>query len=193
MTGLAADGPSWQSEASTSVAQISSKSSISPSLPRPSVMPVKDYFTHLPQAFTARQAFAAGLALEEGGVIAGHVHHAGLIVHDNHAAGTHHRAGFCQFVEVHRQVEQAFRNNAAGRTAGLYRLEFTALGNAAADIEDDFAERRAHRDFDQPGIGNVADEREYLGAFAACGTYLAVPVSAVVDNQSERWPMSRRY
>ena len=55
-------------------------------------------------------------------------------------------------VVVDRRSIALCGNAAAGRAAGLDRLELLAAGHAAADVVDDFAQGRAHRHFDQPGV-----------------------------------------
>jgi hypothetical protein len=49
---------------------------------------------HPPRAFAAGDALAAALALDEVHEELGDVHHAGVLVHDDHAAAAHHRADF---------------------------------------------------------------------------------------------------
>ena len=43
-------------------------------------------------------------------------------------------------------------------------LNVLAAGDAAADVENDVAERNAHRHFDQAGVVDLAGEREDRGA-----------------------------
>ena len=74
---------------------------------------------------------------------------------------------FEQRVVADADVEHFGGNAAAGGTAGLHRLECVAVGNAAADALDDLAELDAHGHFNQAGVGDLAGEREDLGALAA--------------------------
>ena len=67
---------------------------------------------------------------------------------------------------VDRDVEVLCRDAAAGRAAGLHRLEGPAVEDAAADVEDDLAEGRAHGDLDQAGVDDLAGQREDLRALA---------------------------
>ena len=122
---------------------------------------------HLAQAFAARRAFSAAFLAQEIDVIPRHFHHARTVVHDDHAAGSHHGAVFGQRVEVHRQVEQGFRNAAAGRSAGLHRLERTVACDAAADVEDELAQRGAHRHLYQAGMLDFAHHSKDLRALGA--------------------------
>ena len=100
--------------------------------------------------FAAGRALAARLVLREGQVELGDVDHAVILVEDDHAAAAHDRAGLGQGVEIDGDVDPLGRDAAAGRAAGLDGLELLAVGHAAADVEDDLAERGAHRHFDQP-------------------------------------------
>ena len=69
---------------------------------------------------------------------------------------------------------------AAGRAAGLDGLELLAVGDAAADVEDDLAEGDPHGDFDQAGVVDLADQREDLGPLARLGPDAGEPVRAPV-------------
>ena len=90
---------------------------------------------HLPQAFAARRAFSAAFLVQEVNVVARNLHHAAAIVHDNHAAGAHHGAVLGQRIKINRQVQQAFGNAAARRTARLNGFEGAVIDNAAAFTE----------------------------------------------------------
>ena len=70
---------------------------------------------------------------------------------------------------VHRHVEVLLGNATAGRSAGLRGFELAAVGNAAAETEDDVAQRNAHGHFDQSGVFHAPGEREDLGPFALFG------------------------
>ena len=72
-------------------------------------------------------------------------------------------------VVVDRQVEVLRGQAAAGRAAHLHRLEVPVARDAAADVEDDLAQRDAHRHFDEAGVGHLAGQGEDLGALAALG------------------------
>src|SRR4029077_7328305 len=63
---------------------------------------------HLAQpggALTAGNAPTAGFVRVEMHDAARHVHHAGVFVHDHHAAGAEHGAGFGDGVVVHGNVD----------------------------------------------------------------------------------------
>jgi hypothetical protein len=51
---------------------------------------------HLMCAESARETFAAGFGLSECEKIAGHIDHAGILIHDHHSSGPHNGAGFRQ-------------------------------------------------------------------------------------------------
>ena len=148
-------------------------------------------FQGSPEPLAARSAFAARFFRQEGDEVAGDIHHAGLIVHDDHSARTHHGSRFRQAVEIDRHVEVGFGQAAAGRSAGLHCLELSSSGNASADIEDDLAQRNPHRDFDQAGVVDFSDHRENLGPAASvprilgdiAGAHRAEPLRSAVDDQ----------
>ena len=96
---------------------------------------VRDDFQHPVDPDSAGNTLAAGFVLEEIQEIFGHIHHAGSVVHDHHAARTDHGAGFGKGVEIHRQIEQAYRQTSARRAAGLYRLDRFSVVGPATDVE----------------------------------------------------------
>ncbi len=65
---------------------------------------------------------------------------------------------------------------AAGRAAGLHGLEFaSARARRRRCLDDDLAQRRAHRHFDQAGVGDLAGQGEDLGALALLGADAGEP------------------
>ena len=81
--------------------------------------------------------------------VARHVHHAGVLVHDDQAAGSHDRAHRLQRLVVDLDVQVLGRDAPARRPADLHGLERLAAGDAAADVEDDLAQRDAHGHLDE--------------------------------------------
>jgi len=127
-------------------------------------------------------ALAAGLVHGEVEEELGHGHHAGGLVHDDHAAGAHHGLAGDEALVVDGHIEVLVGQGAAGRTAGLDGLEFLAVGAAAADVEDDFAKRRAHGHFDEAHVGDLAGQGEDLGALGGGGADGGEPVRALEDD-----------
>src|SRR5512135_636360 len=74
---------------------------------------IREYPEHLPDAFAARNTFAAGLIRKEAEKIPGHINHAGIFIHDDHATGTHDGADFSQFVKVDSSAQVFCRNTAS--------------------------------------------------------------------------------
>ena len=85
-------------------------------------------------------------------------------------------------------VEILLGNAAARRSARLDRLELLAVGNPAADVEDDLPERRSHRNLDEAGVVDLADQGEDLRPLAALGPDGGVPVGAPVDDERDVRP-----
>ena len=108
---------------------------------------------HTLGAFTAGGAFAAGFVLGEVHEEPCNLDHAGLVVHDDQAAGADHCADLLEGVEIKRQVKIFFGQTAAGRTADLNRLEVDRHPRIPPPtVIDDFAQSGAHRDFDKTGV-----------------------------------------
>ena len=140
--------------------------SMSPSRPRPWQMSVRMSSICL-EPFAAGRALAAGLVFQEVEEVAGDVHHAGVLVHDDHAAGAHHRAQpSVSSSKSTGRSRSCSGMQPPGRPAGLHGLERFLLRDAAADVEDDLAQGHAHRHLDQAGVLHLADQREDLGALA---------------------------
>ena len=140
---------------------------------------------HLRGAGAAGNAFAAGLRHAELHEEAGHIDHARGVVHDDHAAGAHHGADADQRLVADLQVEMLFGNAAARRAASLHSLEFVTVRNAAADAFDDLSQAHAHGHFDQAGVGDLAGQREDLGALAACRADCREPFAALANDGSD--------
>ena len=86
---------------------------------------------------------------------------------------------------VDGRVEEAGGDAAAGRAAGLHRLELLARGDAAADVEDDRGQRSAHGHFHQAAVGDLAGEGEDGRALALLGADAGEPVGAPVDDDGD--------
>ena len=100
-------------------------------------------------------------------------------------AGAHDRAEPGERLVIDRDVEDSLGDAAAGRPAGLDGLERAAVGDAAADLEDDLAQRDAHGHFDQAGVVDLAGQGEDFGALALLGADAGEPVRAVADDRGD--------
>ena len=105
-----------------------------------------------------------------------------LLVHHDHAARAHDRAGRGQVLVVDRQIQQVLGDAAARWPAGLHGLELLPVGDAAADVVDHVSQRDAHGHLDQAGVVDLAHQREDRRALALLGADAGVPVGAVVDD-----------
>ena len=158
-----------------------SRVSISPSLPLPSQIVLKD-FQDAAGANPARGTFSAAFILGEFHEEAGDIHHAGFFVHDHQAAGSHHGAGFGQRFIIHRQVQVVRRQAAAHRAAGLDGFEALVVLDSAANVIDDLAHGDPKWNFDQAGVLDIAGDGKGLGAFAFFGAHAGIPFRAVQDD-----------
>src|SRR5574344_365139 len=111
-------------------------------------------------ALAAGDALAAAFILREVHEEARRLDHAGVLVHDDETAGADDRADLLERVEVKRHIEVLLRQAAAGRTADLHGLELLAVLDAAANIENDLAQRRPHRDLHKTGVDHIARKRK---------------------------------
>ena len=79
----------------------------------PSCRYLREGIMDLPRSHPAGHAFTAGLGHTELHKEFRHIHHAGGLIHDDHAAGTHDRADLGQGVIVHRHIQELLRDTAA--------------------------------------------------------------------------------
>ncbi|MBA7684330.1 hypothetical protein ES703_92723 [subsurface metagenome] len=114
-------------------------------------------------AHPARCAFSARFIVGKFEEVPGDIHHARVLVHDDHTAGTHDGPGFGKFFEINRKLDKLLRETPARRAAGLDRLEFLAVRNAAADVVYDILQGNAHRHFDEAGPVDFSSQGEGLG------------------------------
>ena len=139
----------------------------------------------LTTADTAGRALTAALIDREVEVELGDIDHAVGLVHNDQAAGTHDRADLGEVLVVDRSVEELGRNDTARRAARLSGLELVTAADTAADIEDDFTERRTHGNFDKTGVVDLTGKSEDLGTLRGLGTDLAEPLGALVDDDGD--------
>ena len=139
-------------------------------------------FMHALRALAAGKTLAAGFVFQEAHEIFCDVHHAGVVVHDDHPARSHDGPGFGQTVIINRQVKHGGWNAPAGGSAGLNGLDLRLARGAAADVINDFANRRSERHFHQAGVLDLADQGKYLRARVVFHADLQIFGSAVVDD-----------
>ena len=111
---------------------------------------------HALGAHAAGQALAAAFVADEVHEVAGGIDHAGVLVHDDEAAGTHDRAEPGQALVIDGGVEVRAGEAPAAGPAGLDGLEALAAGDAAADGIEDLAQWDAHGHLDQAGVVDLA-------------------------------------
>src|SRR6266851_2192660 len=135
---------------------------------------------HLAQpggAFAAGDAPAAGLVRVEMHDAAGHVHHAGVFVHNHHAAGAEHGAGLGDGIVVHWNVDLGRAHQRAGAAARNDSFQFLAVGNAAGSFVDELLHVHPERDFVNARLtdvsGNAQHARAAVPGRAAAGVFLA--------------------
>src|SRR5450830_346106 len=119
-------------------------------------------FQHALGAQPTGHALAARLVLRELQEVARQVDHAVGVVDHHEATGADAGARGAELLVVDLHVEHLVGQAAARRPAELHGLERASGQHAAADVEDDVAQRGAHRHLDQAAVGDLAGEREDL-------------------------------
>jgi len=129
-------------------------------MPSAALADARQYLQHALAAHAARDALATRLCGSKGQKELAKLDHASGLIHDDHAAGAHHGTRLLQRVEIDAQVESRCGNASPQRAAGLHGLEFSSVGDPAADIKDDLSNSNAHRHLDEPGILDLACQSE---------------------------------
>src|SRR5579859_6155959 len=134
-------------------------------------------------SLAAGNAPAAGLVRVKVHDPARHVDHAGVFIHNNHAAGAKHRTGFGDGVVVHRKIDFVRGENRAGAAAGNYGFELLAVGNASRDFVEKLLHVHAERNFVDAGLVDVAGDAEQASATVFRGAAVGVSFAAFVDDR----------
>lgn len=148
-------------------------------------LPFRDAVKDIVQLFgthAARRAFTARFADAKLHEEFGDIDHAGVLIHDDEATGTHHGADFLEGFVLHGNIEELLWNAATGGTASLSSFKLLAVGNATADVEDDLTQRGAHGDLDNTRVAHATGQGENFGAFAALSADGGEPLTAVAND-----------
>ena len=124
---------------------------------------------HLVGADATGRAFSAGLVDAESHVELGDIDDAVVLVHDDHAARSHHGTEGDEALIGNRDIEIFLDDDAAGGTTGLDSLELLPVPYSSADIEDDLPQRGSHRNLDEARVVDLAGEGKNLGALGLVG------------------------
>ncbi len=116
------------------------------------------------QSFTARGAFATRLPGIEFEKVAGHIHHAVVLIHHHHTARPHDRSYAIQRFVVDRRRKIPQRYTASRRASCLYRFHPPGSARSFANSKYELLQPGAKRKLHQPGIFHLADQREDFGA-----------------------------
>ena len=108
----------------------------------------------------ARRALAARLVLVELRDADAELHHADAVVDADDPGRAHRRAGGGERVEVVADVDLVAREDHRGRPAGDDRLQLPAVGDAAAELLDDRAQRHPVLDLVVAAVDHVAGDRD---------------------------------
>ena len=110
----------------------------------------------------AGSALAAGFVNGELKEELSHINHAGILVHNDKSAGSHHAADGNEVIVVNLGVDKRSGDTSAGGTSGLSSLELLTVGNTAAYLIDDLVKGNTHGDLNKTGVLDLSAESEYL-------------------------------
>ena len=144
-----------------------------------SVADAGQHFQHFLGSHPAGSTLAAGFLHAEFHEESCHVHHAFVVIHDDHAAGTNDGPQPHDRFIIHRCVQVLSRDASAGRATQLNGFKFIAVGDSSADVIDNIAKRYPHGYFDQTDVADIAGKGKDFCAFASQGTGVGIPLSAV--------------
>src|SRR5437016_348912 len=144
--------------------------------------PAPEHVRHLLRADAAGNALAAGFVAIEAHRGEGHVQHAGSIVADDDGARPQHGAGFGKSFEIEPYVDHRSGKKTGRRAGRREGFQLTAAANAAGVVEDDIADRHAHGNFEDAGVGDVATDADEFQATRATGALSHEPVNPASEN-----------
>ena len=120
--------------------------------------------------------------------VAGHIDHAVVFVHHDHAARAHDRAERGERLVVDRRIEQLRRDAAARGATGLNGLHLACRG-AAADVVNDVLSGVPSGISTRPVL-DLTDQREDLRSRALGGAGLGKPGGAAGDDGAMLYQVS---
>ena len=137
---------------------------------------------HTPCSDPAGRTFSAGFVYCKLQEKLGNIHHTGVLIHNDQAAGTHHRTYGDQIIVVYGHIQMFRRNTSAGRASGLGRLELLPAGNASADLFHDLPQCSSHGDLHQTGVVDLSAQSEYFGSLGLLRSHRSEPLRPVYNN-----------
>ena len=163
------------------LAQMSSRSSRSPSRPLPVLQPGQDP-VHPLRSFAALRALAAGFLGVEPGNSHGRLHHAGGVVHDDDARRSQHASGLCDGVKVQRNVYLIGCQDRDGGSSRDDRFECVTVAHPAAVVVNQLPRELSHRKFIDSPLLHVAADAKQARPRVAVHPDRRKPLRAVVDD-----------
>ena len=88
-----------------------------------SIFNVIQNFEHLPDTFTARNAFSARFIREILEKISGHLHHIGILIQYQNTAGSYRRSQLGQFVKIQRRIDETLGDGTSHRSSEVNGFE----------------------------------------------------------------------
>ena len=118
-----------------------------------------------------------------------HVYHAGVFIHDHHAARAQHRAGFGHRVVVHRDVDLIARQQRTRTSAGDHRLDLFIAGYAARHLVDKLLHVHPKWHFVNAGFIDVPRDAQHACAAIFRRATIRIDFAALENN---RWHGAQR-
>ena len=95
-----------------------------PSSPLPATIRLQN-LQHTLRTLTARYAFATGFSLCKAHEETGNLYHTGMLIHDNHSAGSYDCIKFLYGIKIKRFIQMLLRQTSARRSADLYGFKLS--------------------------------------------------------------------
>src|SRR5271170_405479 len=133
-------------------------------------------------AFAAGDAPAAGFVRVKMHDAAGEVHHAGVLVNHDGAAGAEHRADLGDGIVVHVDVNFAGAEQRARTAAGDDGFQFFASAYAAGYVFNQLAEIESQRKLVDAGLVDVSGNRIQARAAIFGSAEAGVPIAAAAND-----------
>ena len=143
---------------------------------------IRKQFKHTLCSLTARHTFTTRFILGKIHKETCHFNHATLIIHNNKAAGTNHGTYFFQRIKIQFHIQMMFcrtdTQTSAGWSTNLNRFKSTTF-DTAANIKNNFTQRRSHWHLNQTGILHIAGKGKCFRTMVVCRSIALIPFGAI--------------
>ena len=131
---------------------------------------------------TAVVTFTAGFFLCKVKEETSHIYHTGVLIHNDHTAGTNDSTCFIDIFICNRSIDQLCRDTSAGWSAHLNSFEFLVVFDSSANVVNNLFQSHSHRNFYKAALFDLTCKGKYFGSFGLLGTSVSKCLTAVCND-----------